>query len=824
MRIHWNGGLAALAAIALSLLSVGCHSAQEKYADHMQRGAGYERDGKRPEAMIEYRNALQLEPTSADANLSIARLLLLQDKSADALFYFREAQRLDPQGSAGALGEAKLILFQDTARADELVRGALERDPANPAAHLQAAEIALARGDSKTALASVMTAIQLDPKDGLYEHNLGLVQQARIRELRGSGQEVPPQLFEDALKAFRKADELYGGNLNSRLMLVRTYASWPGHEKESEAALRDALAFAKEKGSADDKRSTALGILEYANLRQDAALRAWGLEELVATDPSALDAWAELAATADAQGQSGEAVYARLLAARPEDARAVAFYASYLVGKGKPDQAIAALDAAIEKGKDRPLALDEKTRVLLQLKRPEEAHGAVDRLRKEFPSDARTALATARVALYEQRPADAVAELRRAISAGDLAEAQYLLSVAEGSRGNLEPATAAIDRAIALTPGFSAILLRQKATLQAASKDWPALLQTLQRLEAGMGTLPADLRPTLAQALYESQNDEGGRKVLERMMEEPATLPIAAVLFAQREGARDPQTAYKHLDAAAAAAPDQPPIIAALVQLDLASKKLDRAQERLDAALAKGKEVPALRLQRAQVLALKGDLAGAEADARKVLDEESTLPGTASLLVAIYTARGDLDAAASSLEAADQAGKLPPGGLELLGRIYLGKGDTARARASFEKALAGNQNLAEAKNGLAYLLASEGGDLDRALTLAQEAQRALPNSAEVTDTLGFVYLKKGLGDAAIDRFRYAIELTPSGTQTPPALWYHLGLALGASGKSKEAADAYEKALAASSGFPEADAARRELEKVRAASAVAPGPS
>jgi tetratricopeptide (TPR) repeat protein len=149
------------------------------------------------------------------------------------------------------------------------------------------------------------------------------------------------------------------------------------------------------------------------------------------------------------------------------------------------------------------------------------------------------------------------------------------------------------------------------------------------------------------------------------------------------------------------------------------------------------------------------------------------------------------------------------------------RGDSARARVQFERALADSPNLGDAKNSLAFVLASERADLDRALRLAQEAQSQLPNAPEVADTLGFVYLQKGLNDAAIDRFRFAIELAAKGTQPSPSIQYHLGLALAAAGRSQEAVEAFEKALAAGATFPEADAARNELERARAAGSSAP---
>ena len=485
MRIRCSARLAAAAVLALCFVMLSCRSAEQKFTGHLERGEQYEQGGKHEEALLEYRNALQLQPSSAEANFRIARALSDKGSYGDALFFYREAQRLDPTRSEAALAEAKLLLFQDTPRADEIVRAALEREPDNALAHLRAAEVALAKDDTKTALASVLTAIELDPKEGLYPYNLGVVRLASIRETRAKQEQPPDSLFQAALDAFRKSDQLYGGNLNARLMLARTYASWPGHEKETEAALRDGIAFAKEKGSPENRHAAAQALLDYAGISQKADLRAWGLEEMVDADPSALAAWAELAANADAQGKSGEEVYQRLLAVRPSDIDAYVRYASFLASKNRGDDAIQALDGAVAKGGDPAAALDAKTRLLLQLKRPDEARATVDRLREEFASSPRASLAAARLSLYEQRPADAITELNRVTSSIEDAEAQFLLSQAQATLGNLEPAMAAIDRALALSPQLPLPILQQKVMLHAAARDWPTVLQTLQTIDDG---------------------------------------------------------------------------------------------------------------------------------------------------------------------------------------------------------------------------------------------------------------------------------------------------------------------------------------------------
>ena len=55
-----------------------------------------------------------------------------------------------------------------------------------------------------------------------------------------------------------------------------------------------------------------------------------------------------------------------------------------------------------------------------------------------------------------------------------------------------------------------------------------------------------------------------------------------------------------------------------------------------------------------------------------------------------------------------------------------------------------------AANNLAWRYAEDGGNLDVALSLAQTAKRKLPDSPEVSDTLGWIYLKKDLDTQAVD--------------------------------------------------------------------------
>jgi tetratricopeptide (TPR) repeat protein len=187
----------------------------------------------------------------------------------------------------------------------------------------------------------------------------------------------------------------------------------------------------------------------------------------------------------------------------------------------------------------------------------------------------------------------------------------------------------------------------------------------------------------------------------------------------------------------------------------------------------------------------------------------------------ILTVQGKRDEAITSLEEQVRGGKVTLPGRVLLARLYNVAGRQQEAEATFRAVLAERNDLPGVKNDLAYLLAQRGQDLDNALALAREARQGMPASPQVADTLGYVYLKKDLPGPAADQFREALGMIKSNHRAWPSIQYHLGLALKSLGQGPQAAEAFEKALAAAVEFPEAEATRKELEALRAQSAAPP---
>jgi tetratricopeptide (TPR) repeat protein len=190
------------------------------------------------------------------------------------------------------------------------------------------------------------------------------------------------------------------------------------------------------------------------------------------------------------------------------------------------------------------------------------------------------------------------------------------------------------------------------------------------------------------------------------------------------------------------------------------------------------------------------------------------------ILYAIYRDQGKITEARRSFEEADSVGVLHSGARVLLGRLYLAEGQLEKAFETYEQVIEEAPDLITPKADVAYLLAIRGENLDRALAYAEEAQRARPDDPTIADTVGFVYYNMGRHDAAVQQYRYALDLAESMGGSIPTVSYHLGLALRALGRGEEAVMAFEKALAMDSGFPEADDARIQIEAVRSSSTEA----
>ena len=113
------------------------------------------------------------------------------------------------------------------------------------------------------------------------------------------------------------------------------------------------------------------------------------------------------------------------------------------------------------------------------------------------------------------------------------------------------------------------------------------------------------------------------------------------------------------------------------------------------------------------------------------------------------------------------------------------------ARTIYQGVVKAHPENAPALNNVAFFLADNDGDLDEALRLARNALAKTPGQPSFSDTVGYIYLKKGMLDSAIQSFSILAHKYPNSA----SFRYHLGLALLQKGEKAVARKELEAALA-----------------------------
>jgi Flp pilus assembly protein TadD len=203
-----------------------------------------------------------------------------------------------------------------------------------------------------------------------------------------------------------------------------------------------------------------------------------------------------------------------------------------------------------------------------------------------------------------------------------------------------------------------------------------------------------------------------------------------------------------------------------------------------------------------------------EAQAEKVLKDYLAIqPNDAmakSRLAKMLLTRGDFSAAENYFR---EALKIAPENTNMmtsLGMALEGQKRYPEAMALYRDVLKRRADDIVASNNLAWLLTLTNGNIDEALKWAQISKEKSPNDPAVTDTLGWIYMKKNNDTLAISEFNDAINRSPKN----PLYLYHLGLAQMHAGNTRQAEESLQKALDAKADFSGIDDARKTLKDLQ----------
>jgi len=230
-----------------ALFLAGCGGDKDK-EEHYQKAMSYLQEHKEKEAIIELRNAIQIDPKYAQARYQLGLLYL---KSGDVRQAFDELQRtasLDPSNLDANIKTAEFYLLAQ--KKDEARNGILRvlaQAPDNKDALALLANLELVDGKPGSALAAIDKAIAASPNED------------RLYIIRGRALKDKEQ-FEEAGQAFMKALELD----DKKIINYTTLASFYIERKELDKAraLLDKMAAAMPDSSQPYLQMASIDLVE----------------------------------------------------------------------------------------------------------------------------------------------------------------------------------------------------------------------------------------------------------------------------------------------------------------------------------------------------------------------------------------------------------------------------------------------------------------------------------------------------------------------------------------------------------------------------------
>jgi tetratricopeptide (TPR) repeat protein len=372
------------------------------------------------------------------------------------------------------------------------------------------------------------------------------------------------------------------------------------------------------------------------------------------------------------------------------------------------------------------------------------------------------------------------------------AVSRYNLGRAHAARGEYEQARQQFQKAIDLKPNYVLARLAM-AKLQVARQEFDAALKTAETvLQIDKGNVNARLIESAALMGLKKFGDARG--MLDTMLK---TNPSSPDVLFQLGVVNLAENHYKVAEDAFRRSYQLNPAdsrgLMGIVETDMAQNKPDEAMKMLqgESDKAPGRMDLLLAMANVAVRAGKYDFAVQTYERMLGQGDKSVKPGDIYMRIGeTYRRKGDANNAIKALQKARET--LPDNAyvLATLGLVLDGASRKPEAKQFYEATLKVQPDNAVVLNNLAFLLAETGGDLNDALTKAQRAKQISPNIYEISDTLGWIYLKKGLADNAIDVFKELVAKEPHHA----TYHFHLGMAYSQKGDRTKAMEQLKEAL------------------------------
>jgi len=741
--------------VALLCLSA-CSTPEEKKEKHYLRALEYIKIADEKAAILELRNAIQLDAKFADARYQLGLLLL---KNGDPQAAFAELQRafsLDPKNADAGVKVAEFFLLSKSKEESRsYIQQVLGVNPDYPEAVALLANLELIDGNLQKAEEYIDKAIRNSPSNDKFHSIRGRILSAEDR-------------WEEGEQAFRKAIELNPEAFAHYRTLLMYY-----EQRKDEAAIGRLLDTMAPKFPNDPQLQLLYAGLYQKKGEWDKAEQAFLKAIEMKKDTAAYRLMLVDFYKTQRQYEKADEYLKKALAELPNDIQLLAALAELQFDTEKFQEAQDITEAILKTNPANAAANLLKARFLIKEGQNDKASEILIRLTADYPkwSDPFYYAALTQLRLGKSELAQKAIE--RAIQNSPNNDRCHTLSAqinllrGDGVEAGKE---AAIALKINQRNFTAAKILVQSLVLQ---KAFDKAIQLVESIDKKIVEQDIDLLGAVGMAYLAKNNKEAATATFTQLLEiAPDNTKALSVLTAL--------TAGTDLDQAIALVKNHIATHEAgshyilLGDLYIKNKQNDMALQAFDKAQELNPADPQGYIYRARLLHQLGKAEESIAQYNELLTSQ---PQSIAALMGLATA----------LES---------------------EGKTAESMAAYKKILDFKPDFPAAANNLAWLIASQEGDLGEALRLAMQAKQALPNQPNIADTLGWVHYKRQSYNLAISQFSHALEGRPD----DPTFSFHLALARYANGEKTEAIALLQEIVAGNKQFNERDEAQVTLKK------------
>ncbi len=767
----------------VGLFMFGCGQSSEKF---LAKGEEYLKKRKFYDAMMQFRSAAEYDKDSAKAHWGLARSYENLGRFNDTLDELRKTVELDPKHLEAKSRLGNYFLLVQPPMIDEsekIQQEIIAIDPKFIEGHILKASILAAQNRPETEVVAKMNeAIAIDPKR--TETYLSL----------------------------------------SRYYVTREMA------REAEDAIKRGI---------DANPGSIAGLIEYGRFLTYAARNPEAevqFRNSIAAEPASIEANEAIADfyVSTRQFDKAEAAYQELVRIQENSPESRLDLAEFYVLTNRSDAAEATLLQIINESPDYTRARYRLGQIYLDAKNSPKVNEQVDALLKVNSNDVEALMLRARVRMQDNQPNDAIKDLEDILKKlPSERDALFYISQAKISLGQLDQARAFIGDLERFHPSFLKVgLLKIQAAM--AGGDTAGALRQASDLytKAGSATPNAELTVGRLQDLQMRALAARGLAYLElgRLAEARADLEeilrkspnsvsgmlnLAKVCIAEKK----PADALALYEKALSADGRNFDALSGLVSVSITLGQTQEAHSRLDSVIAANAGnnglLAALHYLKSGIFTVEKDKSAAETELRTAIELDSGYLPAYSSYAALLVARNETAAAIEQYRTIVEKNPTAPI-FTLLGILEDSRSNPAEAERCYRRALELSPDSPIAANNLAWLIAENQGNLDEALQLASASVNRNPDVAGFYDTLGYVYLKKGLYLPAVEQLRKAVVMDEkAGNKAASGYRVRLAMALASAGDKSGARREAEASLRDQTALSqqEANDAKRVLESL-----------